>query len=79
MAANHFKVEGERIDSLPEFLRREIDNTWSNLLYYPELFESENRDPIVFTGKKFFEVSFKDTDIKRVRFVRCIFERCLFI
>ncbi len=79
MAANHFRVNGERIDSLSEFLKRKTDDEWSNLLFYPESFESENRHPIVFTGKRFFEVSFKDTDFKRVRFVRCSFERCLFI
>jgi len=79
MAANHFKVDGVQIDSLSEFLRRETDDAWRNLLFYPESFESKSRHPIVFTGKEFFEVSFKDTDIKRVRFVRCRFERCLFI
>lgn len=79
MAANHYKIEGKRIDSLSEFLRLESNNEWSNLLYYPDSLESANRHSLVFSGKRFIEVSFKDTDIKRVRFVRCQFERCLFI
>jgi len=79
MAANDFKITGERIDSLSEFLRREVDGVWKNLLYYPESFKSENRHPLVFTGKEFIDVSFKDTDIEHVRFVRCKFQHCLFI
>ena len=79
MAANHFTVAGDRVDTLQDFLGKEEDGAWRNILYYPEPFESDTRQPIVFTDKKFFEVSFRDTDIKRVRFVGCYFERCLFI
>ena len=79
MAANHFKIEGERIDSLSEFLRREKDGEWKNVLYYPEKFQSDDRHPLVFTEKRFVEVSFKDTDLINVRFIRCTFEKCLFI
>ena len=79
MTANRFQVDGERIDSKAEFLRRENRDAWENLLYFPESFKSDTRHPIVFTGKTFSEVSFKDTDFERVRFIRCRFERCLLI
>lgn len=77
--ANLFRIEGERINSLDEFFQREKDNVWRQVLYYAEKFESSRRDPLVFTGKQFIEVSFKDTDIINVRFIRCSFKRCLFI
>jgi len=32
MAANNFKIEGERVDSREEFLRREKDGEWRNIL-----------------------------------------------
>lgn len=79
MSANQFQVNGDRIDSQVEFLRHEKDGTWRNLLYYPEKFESESRNPIVLNDKTFYEVSFKDTDINNVRFINCRFTRCLFI
>lgn len=79
MAANIFKVEGDRVESLAEFLKRETDGQWSNLLYYPAKFESGERRPCMFKKKRFLEVSFKDTDIYNVRFIRCTFVRCLFI
>lgn len=78
MSANRFDVEGVRIDSRDEFIRREEDNSWRRLLYYPEKFCSDNRHPIVFRDKRFEEVSFKDTDFVRVSFIRCEFYRCLF-
>src|SRR5690606_10642349 len=62
-----------------DFLRREEDNAWKNLLYYPEVFGSESRNPIVLKDKTFCEVSFKDTDIKNIRFINCKFVRCLLI
>ncbi len=79
MAANHFKVDGTRIDSFDEFLRAEKSNSWRNLLYYPEYFGPENRDHHVFEGKSFVEVSFKDSDLAKVKFVRCKFVQCLFV
>jgi hypothetical protein len=79
MAANHFKIKGEQINSLSEFLEREQDGEWKGLLYFPESFRSVGRSPLVFSEKTFVEISFKDTDIEHVRFVRCRFERCLFI
>lgn len=78
MSANRFKIEGERVDSRDEFLRREKDSSWENLLYYPEKFSSDTRNPIVLLDKRFEDVSFKDTDFLRVSFVRCEFYRCLF-
>ncbi|MEA3250595.1 MAG: ion channel [Pseudomonadota bacterium] len=78
VSANRFKVKGERVDSRDEFLRREKDGSWLNLLYYPEKFSSDSRNPIVFADKRFEDVSFKDTDFLRVSFVRCKFYRCLF-
>ena len=79
MSANHFQIIGDRIDSQQEFLRREDNGMWKNLLYYPETFESESRNPIVLTNKTFHEVSFKDTDINNIRFINCTFIGCLFI
>lgn len=79
MSANKFHVNGDRIDSQEEFLLREKNNTWSNLLYYPGKFESTSRNPIVLRNKTFNEVSFKDTDINNVRFISCTFTGCLFI
>jgi len=60
-------------------MRRESEGAWRNLLYFPSVFGSSNREPLVLSERKFVEVSFKDTDIQNVRFIRCIFERCLFI
>ena len=79
MPANHFKVDGERVDSLDEFLRKEENGRWSNILYYPESLESTVREPLIFRNSIFSEISFKDTDIRNVRFIRCRFETCLFI
>jgi len=79
MSANRFSIEGERIDSLEEFLRAETDNCFSDILYYPqELMNSEDK-PIVFNGKKFHGVSFKDTMLKNIRFIDCEFKHCLLI
>ena len=79
MAANHFKVEGERIDSQADFLSAEKNGEWKNLLYYPKEFEGGDNRPLVIKKKRFFEVSFKDTVLRKIRFDNCTFERCLFI
>ena len=79
MPANHFTVDGTRIDSFDEFIRAEESDSWKKLLYYPERFGPESRDHYVFEGKTFTEVSFKDSDLKKVKFVRCKFNKCLFI
>lgn len=79
MSANHFKVDGRRIDSFDEFIRSELSDSWNNLHYYPEAFGPENRDHYVFKDKVFSEISFKDSDLCNVKFVRCRFSRCLFI
>lgn len=79
MPANIFKIEGERVDSIDDFNRLKKGDGWSNVLYYPNDFGPSGHAPFVFTKKKFQEVSFKDTDINNVRFIRCTFERCLFL
>ena len=79
MPANHFKIEGKRIDSLSEFTRCEDCNEFKNIQFFPNDFKSENRHPLMMKGKKFIEVSFKDTDFVNVRFIDCTFEKCLFI
>jgi hypothetical protein len=79
MPANHFKIEGKRIDSLSEFTRCEDGNEFKNIQYFPNDFKSENRHPLMMKGKKFIEVSFKDTDFVNIRFIDCRFEKCLFI
>ena len=79
MSANRFNAEGCRVDSQEEFLRLERDGEWKNLLYFPEEFGSSSRRPLVLTAKKFIEVSFGETDIQNVRFIRCSFERCSFM
>lgn len=79
MPANHFKIEGKRIDSLSEFKRCEEGNEFKNIQYFPNDFKSESRQPLMMKGKKFIEVSFKDTDFVNVRFIDCTFEKCLFI
>ena len=79
MTANLFKLEGVRVDSLNDFIEREVDNEFKNILYYPDCFKSKGREPIVMNESKFSEVSFKDTDFENVRFIDCVFEKCLFI
>ncbi len=79
MAANHFKVQGKRVDSLSEFNRCGDGDTFKNIQYFPNEFKSSNRHPIIIKGKKFIEVSFKDTDFVNVRFIDCRFNKCLFI
>ncbi|MBZ5488954.1 pentapeptide repeat-containing protein [Halomonas aquamarina] len=78
MSANIFKIEGQRVDSQDEFARLEEENSWRDLLYYPESFQSANRHPIVFSEKVFERISFKDTDFRNIRFLRCQFKQCLF-
>lgn len=79
MAANHFRIEGKRVDSFFEFTRCENDNKFEKIQYYPNEFKSNNRQPLMMKSKKFIEVSFKDTDFFNVRFIDCSFEKCLFI
>lgn len=78
MSANIFKIQGQRVDSQDEFFRLEEENSWRDLLYYPENFQSANRHPIVFSEKVFERISFKDTDFRNIRFLRCQFKKCLF-
>jgi len=79
MAANRFNLDGEKIDSQSDFLAREENGEWKNLLYYPEALAPTDRHPLIFTDKTFTKISFKDTDIVNVRFIRCTFNTCLFI
>ena len=79
MPANHFKVDGKKIDSFDAFLKEEQSNTWKNLHYYPEHFGPVSRNHYVFRQKEFVEISFKDSDLVKVKFIRCKFVRCLFI
>lgn len=79
MPANHFKVEGKRVDSLSEFQRCFVNNEIKNIQYFPDNFKSENRHPLMMKNKNFTEISFKDTDFKNVRFINCSFKKCLFI
>ncbi|MCK0745461.1 ion channel [Chromohalobacter nigrandesensis] len=78
MSASIFKIEGQRVDSQDEFARFEEENSWHDLLYYPENFQSTGRHPIVFSEKVFERISFKDTDFRNIRFLRCQFKNCLF-
>lgn len=78
MSANIFNIQGQRVDSQDEFFRLEEENSWRDLLYYPENFQSTNRHPIVFSEKVFERISFKDTDFRNIRFLRCQFKKCLF-
>jgi hypothetical protein len=77
MSANRFSIEGDRIDSLSEFLRAEVDDCFGGILYYPREFTGSEDKPLVFRGKRFHEVSFKDTIIKNIRFIECEFKNCL--
>lgn len=79
MSANHFKVDGTRIDSFDEFLRAEVSDCWENLHYYPEQFGPGSRNHYVFKEKTFKEISFKDSELTKLKFVRCTFQKCLFI
>lgn len=79
MAANIFSISGDEINSLAEFLRKEKEKTWSNLLYFPDIFGNENGKYLVFDCKSFEKISFKDTIFKNIRFIRCVFEKCLFM
>jgi hypothetical protein len=79
MAANHFKVDGKRVDSLSEFTRCEDGSEFNKIQFFPNEFKSDNRHPLMMKGKKFIAVSFKDTDFVNVRFINCTFDKCLFI
>lgn len=79
MAANIFSISGDEINSLAEFLRKEKNNQWCNLLYYPDVFCKDEGKYLVFDNKSFKNVSFKDTTFKNIRFIRCIFDTCLFM
>ncbi len=77
MPANILDIKGKRVDSFPEFLRAEDNNQWSNVLFYPEIFEGPNGKHFSFKNKRFNLLSFKDTTFNKVRFIRCIFEDCI--
>ena len=79
MAANLFRVEGDRVDSIAEFKRMENEGVFSNIHYFPEELLGRNSHYLVFRDKIFKEVSFKDTVIKNVRFIGCSFNTCLFM
>ena len=79
MSANHFKIEGKRVDSLSEFLRCAVNNKFKNIQYFPGEFKSDKRHPLMMKGMTFTEISFKDTDFVNVRFIDCEFDKCLFI
>lgn len=77
MSANNFSIDGNRIDSLSEFMRAEVDGRFNSILYYPREFKSAEDKPIVFRRKKFHSISFKDTEIVNIRFIECEFKNCL--
>lgn len=77
MAANNFKIEGEKIHSYEDFMDREENGAWSNLLYWPDEFPQALSGAKVFRNKIFSEISFKDTAIQNVRFINCQFRGCL--
>lgn len=79
MAANIFRVTGDRTNSRDEFLKKNKNNLFSNLLYYPETFESGDKSFITIKKCAFLNVSFKDTRFLRVRFIDCQFTKCLFM
>jgi hypothetical protein len=79
MAANIFKIIGERVETFDEFMRLEKENKWSDLLYYSDEFNSGSEKYITFDNKLFNSISFKDTVFYKVRFIRCKFEGCIFM
>ena len=79
MAANLFKLDGAPVTTQAGFFARKTAEGWSSLLYMPDVLEPDGRTPLMFKGMKFVRVSFKDTDIRRARFIDCTFSECLFI
>lgn len=79
MAANIFKINGQRVDSFEDFMLAEKENVWSNLLFYAEDFRSSKGAYFTFEKKSFTLISFKDTVFYKIRFIRCVFESCIFM
>lgn len=79
MPANHFKVDGTKVETFDAFMNAQQAESWSNLLYFPNSLGEKDFRAREFKGKTFREVSFKDTEFLNIRFVRCKFIRCLFI
>lgn len=79
MSANNFTIDGNRIDSFLEFMRAEVNGMFNGIHYYPKEFKSAEDKTLVFRGKKFHSVSFKDTEIFNIRFIECEFKNCLLV
>jgi hypothetical protein len=79
MSANTFTIEGNDIESFDDFINNEIDGTFSNLIYYPDVFYDDRVKSYPLRNKAFMCVSFRNTTFVNVRFINCIFESCLFM
>lgn len=79
MSAYVKSIEGKRVDSINEFLRSELNDEFTNMLYYPSEFSSSERTPLTIKGKSFNQVSFKDTDFVNVKFLNCKFKSSIFM
>lgn len=80
MAANIFKIEGAKeVNSEIDFLNEEKNNAYTKLLYFNDKLISTLENKLIFEGKNFTEISFKDTTIDYVTFIDCIFNNCLFL
>jgi hypothetical protein len=80
MSANIFKIEGnpKSVNSREEFMELEEDNIFSDILYYPDVFNDTPNRAITIKEKKIVNVSFKYTRFENVRFLDCKFRRCIF-
>lgn len=79
MAANFFSFQNNKdLHSQKDFFCAEEDNSWSSINYYPSLFGSKSKAPLIIKAKVFNNISFKDTTVKNVKFINCVFNNCLF-
>ncbi len=81
MAANKFIITGspKSIHRYEDFLEMEENNTYVDLLFYPDEFNKNPEKVLPQKKKTYRNVSFKDTTFNKVSFVDCTFDGCLLL
>lgn len=81
MGANKFTISGKptRTDSLDEFMAREENGVFEDILYFPNQFNPDSSRVLKQKNKIYRNVSFKDTEFSNVSFVYCTFDGCLLL
>ena len=78
MPANIFSITGDEIKSYDEFKSAVRNSNISNVLYLPDAFSSPKGFD-KYNNITFRAVSFKNTQIERIKFIDCIFIDCIFL